>query len=90
MATRTKTGGRTKGTPNKKTDYTKKLLEDLDCDPIEGMALIARQAMKANDYELAGRMYKELAQYVAPKIKSQEPARSDQDSTIERIEIEFV
>ena len=34
------------------------------------MATIARQAMDENDLILAGSMFKELAQYVAPKRKS--------------------
>jgi hypothetical protein len=45
-------------------------LSDLNCDPIEGMATIARKAMDEGELILAGSMYKELAQYVAPKRKS--------------------
>ncbi len=36
------------------------------------MALIAKQAMNEGELQLAGNMYKELAQYVAPKRKSVE------------------
>ena len=67
MAKGVKTGGRVKGTPNKPTQNIIDKLAELDCDPIEGMATIARQAMDENDLILAGSMYKELAQYVAPK-----------------------
>jgi hypothetical protein len=70
MAKGVKTGGRVKGTPNKPTQNISDKLAELDCDPIEGMATIARQAMDENDLILAGSMYKELAQYVAPKRKS--------------------
>jgi hypothetical protein len=70
MAKGVKTGGRVKGTPNKPTQNIIDKLAELDCDPIEGMATIARQAMDENDLILAGSMYKELAQYVAPKRKS--------------------
>ena len=90
MATGLKTGGRTKGTPNKLTQTTRELLKSLDCDPIKGMAEIAQKAMEANDYELAGRMYKELAQYVTPKMRSQELVLDNQEGNNKKIEIEFV
>lgn len=63
-------GGRKKGTPNKKTASIQEKLDAMGCDPLEGMALIAQGAMEANDFTLAGSMYKELAQYVAPKRKA--------------------
>ena len=34
-------GGRQKGTPNKRTVEVQQRLTELDCDPIQGMALIA-------------------------------------------------
>lgn len=67
---RKKTGGRAKGTPNKKTQDVIDKLEELNCDPIEGMARIALEAHDNGDLPLAGNMYKELAQYVAPKRKA--------------------
>ena len=36
-----KTGGRATGTPNKRTQEAAQILEELDCDPIRGMAEIA-------------------------------------------------
>ena len=45
-------------------------LEALGCDPIEGMAKLALD--ETNPPELRGRMYSELAQYVAPKRKAVE------------------
>jgi hypothetical protein len=42
----------------------------LHCDPITGMALIAMD--EKNPMELRGRMFAELAQYVAPKRKALE------------------
>ena len=45
-------------------------LAALDCDPIEGMARIAMD--DTNTPELRGRMYGELAQYIAPKRKAVE------------------
>ena len=64
--------GRKKGVPNKRTQSVIDQLVALDCDPIEGMASIARKAMDEGELILAGSMYKELAQYVAPKRKSVE------------------
>lgn len=65
-----KTGGRKKGTPNKKTKEVIERLKELGCDPIEGMANIAQTALDSDDLALAGQMYKELAQYIAPKRKA--------------------
>jgi len=68
MASGRKTGGRTKGTPNKRTQEVVQRLRNLGCDPIEGMALIAMD--EANSMELRARVYMELAQYIAPKRKA--------------------
>jgi hypothetical protein len=63
-------GGRSAGTPNKRTQDVIERLEALKCDPIEGMARIAMDAN--NPPELRGRMFAELAQYIAPKRKALE------------------
>ena len=68
MAQGRKTGGRQKGTPNRRTAEVAARLEELGCDPVEGMARIAMDA--SNPPELRGRMYAELAQYVAAKRKA--------------------
>lgn len=65
-----RTGGRQKGTPNKATVEVAAKLAALGCDPIEGMAQVA--AHPESSLELRGRMYAELAQYVAPKRKAVE------------------
>lgn len=65
-----KTGGRTRGTPNKRTVEVAGRLDALGCDPIEGMALLAMDPF--NSPELRGRMFAELAQYIAPKRKALE------------------
>jgi hypothetical protein len=75
MARGRKTGGRTAGTPNKRTAEVVERLEALGCDPIEGMARLAMDA--ANAPELRGRMFSELAQYVAPKRKAIEHSAAD-------------
>jgi hypothetical protein len=63
-----KTGGRKIGTPNKRTVEIAARLEELGCDPIEGMARIAMNPKHTPD--LRGRMYAELAQYLYPKRKA--------------------
>jgi hypothetical protein len=65
-----KTGGRARGTPNKRTHELAEKLEKLGCDPIEGLARIALADETAP--ELKVRCYAELAQYVHPKRKAME------------------
>ena len=65
-----KTGGRQKGTPNRRTQEAQQILAELGCDPIEGMARIATD--ESNSAELRGRMLAELAQYAYPKRKAVE------------------
>ena len=65
-------GGRAKGTPNKRTEDLIERLWELDCDPFKGMITIAAGAMGREDFHLAAQMYKELAQYIAPKRKAME------------------
>ena len=47
-------------------------LDRLGIDPIESLARIARQAEAEDDKRLAVKCYSELAQYIAPKLKSVE------------------
>ncbi len=68
-------GGRKKGTPNKRTVEIQEKLARLKCDPLKGMALLAMD--EDNTPELRGRMYAELAQYVAPKRKALEHSGAD-------------
>ena len=63
-----KTGGRTKGTPNKKSEELLRKLEKLGCEPIEGLATIALAPDTKPDLKV--RCYAELAQYVYPKGKA--------------------
>ncbi len=65
-----KFGGRVKGTPNRVTADVQARLAALKCDPIEGMAQLALDP--GNPPELRGRMFAELAQYIAPKRKAVE------------------
>lgn len=75
MALGRKTGGRNKGTPNRRTQEVAERLADLGVDPIEGMARMAMDATNAP--ELRGRMFSELAQYVAPKRKAVEHSATE-------------
>ena len=68
-------GGRQKGTPNRRTLEVQQRLSELDCDPIQGMARIAMNPEAS--LELQGRMYAELAMYIAPKRKSVEHTGAD-------------
>lgn len=82
MAKGQKTGGRKKGTPNKKSAYIEEQLANLDCDPIEGMARIAANAEKEKNPQLAGAMYKELASYLYPKKKAVDISHQDTGPTV--------
>jgi len=67
---RAKTGGRKQGTKNKVSASVRARLEELECDPVEQLVIIARQAQENNDLQLAVVIYKDLAAYVAPKLKA--------------------
>ena len=86
---RQKTGGRKKGTPNKKSQEITDRLAEIDCDPIMGMARIAVEAESNGEFVLAGNMYKELAQYIAPKRKAVEVSGDPEFplETVTRIEL---
>ena len=73
--------GRKKGTRNKITQEVAERLEELGCDPIAGMALLA--ADHNNSPELRGRMYAELAQYLYPKRKAVEHGADGQEIVVE-------
>ena len=79
-------GGRIAGTPNKVTqesvDRIDEVMKKHDCDPLEAMILIGKEAWSQGDLKLAGQMFKELAQYVAPKRRSIEirGASSEQET----------
>jgi hypothetical protein len=77
MAHGRKTGGRRKGAPNRAAQAVADRLDALGCDPIEGMARIAMD--EKAELSLRAQMYKELAQYVAPKHKALEITGEDAD-----------
>ena len=65
-----KTGGRTTGTPNKRTVDVMERLEALGCDPLEGLARIA--ADPTTETALRARVYADLLPYLYPKRKAVE------------------
>ncbi len=80
MSKRIKTGGRVAGTPNKRTLEAMQKLEELDCNPIEGMARIAMD--ESNSIELRAKMLAELAPYVYPKRKSMDISGNNDGITV--------
>ncbi len=86
MVHRLKTGGRKAGTPNKRTVEIAEKLETLGCDPLEGMARLAMD--EANPPELRGRMFAELAQYVAPKRRAVEVSEPDSRDELSALPLE--
>ena len=80
-----KTGGRKAGVPNKKTRAIQERLEELGCDPLEGMAKIAMDESIEVNIRLTA--YKELAQYLYPKRKAIEVVQEQEDEQPESIQI---
>lgn len=72
MALGKKTGGRKKGTPNKRTEGLKEVLDSLGVDPIRNLAKASTMAEADGDWNLFYNVNKELAQYIYPKRKAVE------------------
>ena len=85
MAKGRKTGGRVAGVPNRRTADVIERLQSLGCDPIEGMARLAMDPDSAP--ELRGRLFSELAQYVAPKRRALDVAATQAQPVSIRIGI---
>ena len=75
--------GRPKGSRNKQTLAVTDRLEALGCDPIEGMAMIAMD--EKAELTLRAQMFKELAQYIAPKRKAVEMKTEGELSLVDLI-----
>ncbi len=74
---------RPKGSQNQQTQAVVDRLEALGCDPIEGIAKIAMD--ETAELSIRAQMYKELAQYVAPKRKAIEVSGEAGQSFIDAI-----
>lgn len=72
MADGKKNAGRKKGSLNKKTIALAKKLDDLGCDPIEGMVKLLNDKKKYIGVELEFAIYKELAGYLYAKRRAVE------------------
>ena len=70
MARGFKTGGRQRGTPNRRTVEIQRKLDEIGFDPLEGMCLIAMDVSHTPELRFAA--MKELAQYCYPKRKAVE------------------
>jgi hypothetical protein len=70
-----KTGGRTAGTPNRRTVELAERLVELGCDPLEGLALTA--ADLTTDVALRARVYADLLPYLYPRRKAVELTEQD-------------
>ena len=66
--TRLKTGGRSAGTPNKRTQDLMERLDALGVDPLAGLAAIANDATAP--LELRARVQLEFMSYLYPKRKA--------------------
>jgi len=81
-----KTGGRVRGTPNRKTELVAKTLAKLGCDPVEGLARIALDP--ETKVEIKVRCLTELAQYVYPKRKAVDVSSSEESEF--KVTLEFL
>ena len=76
--TRLKTGGRTAGTPNKRTQDLIQRLDDLGLDPLAGLAAIANDATAP--LELRARVLADLMGYIYARRKSLDESAAHQAS----------
>ncbi len=61
--------GRPKGTRNRRTAAVQDQLEEIGCDPVSGLARLAKKAEKAKDLRLAVDCLKALLPCVAPRLR---------------------
>ena len=65
---KTKTGGRLKGVPNKRTLELSQKISKLGLDPIEGLSRLLAEEGLSNDLRV--KIYTELLPYLYPKRKA--------------------
>ena len=75
MAEGYKTGGRQKGTPNKRTAALAELLDDHGCDPVAALVGIAQDAETPR--ELRARIFGDLLPFLYPRRKAIELERNN-------------
>ena len=67
---RPKTGGRKKGVRNRATREAKEALLAMGCNPLEELWKLGQRAVEDDDKPVAATCFKELAQYMHPKLKA--------------------
>lgn len=67
-----KTGGRAKGTPNRRTAELAERIDAMDCCPAEGLARIGQAAERDGNLDLARAAYSDLAPYLYARRKAVE------------------
>lgn len=83
MASGIKTGGRIAGTPNKRTQDLQERLEALGVDPLQGLALIAKD--ETAPLELRAKVQMDLMAYLYPRRKALDVGSSNQQPVSIRI-----
>jgi len=63
-------GGRKKGTPNKATQATRDMIENMGFNPIEATIRLGQEAEQNNDPHLALACYAKVLPYYSPALKS--------------------
>jgi len=89
MALGKKTGGRKKGTPNKRTEGVKEVLDSLGCDPIRNLAKASEKAESDEDWNLFYNVNKELAKYCYSQRKAIE-VNDEGEKEAQVIEVKIV
>jgi hypothetical protein len=79
--------GRKNGSKARKTICIQNKLEELGFDPIRGLVEVATTAKAEGDLRLYGDMCKELAHYIAPKLKAVELS-GDKDAPLAITQVE--
>lgn len=84
-------GGRSKGTPNKKTERVADMFKRMKFDPFEVMAAFAmndrkKLNLKKKDpdipYEIRARMANECAKYIKPQLKALQVQSEDGEDLV--------
>ena len=83
MALGIKTGGRVAGTLNKKSQDLQERLQALGVDPLEGLALIAKDVTAP--LELRAKVQSDLMQYLYPKRRALDMSAANQQPVNIRI-----
>ena len=87
MAHGFKSGGHAAGVPNRKTALVERLLDEMKCNPVGIIAAIAMNPK--TPAKLRFLCAKELAQYIAPRLKAIEVRAEDSETGIRLIQVNW-